>query len=515
MRILCPAIFSLLALSAQPFPDGAELLARSGNALKAYSSFEYTEVMSGGPAGMVTTMLYQGTNSGKMRVTQKIQDMDGILIVSDGRETWMYVAMMKRYTKMPPDSKLLSDVLTDGPAGDDKVVRSETIEVDGEPHDCWVVESRTPKVSHSGVATHWIDKISSIEFKLTVSSSFQAAGSKEPVETTTTITRHGYKFNPAFDDALFVFTPPAGATETDELFPGMKPGTPKTEPAPLATEAQAFVPNLTPTTRVEAARPGPIDDDVRPEVRLLVTIDPTGSVVKAEALAGPEPLRKSAIDAVMQWKFHPVIRNGAPVYAYTDTTINFTDFSKPVKPVQMDMSGTMDALGRIQALEERFPRTPQQELADLENDLEGVTGPARSFALPRLAKAALKADAIEKAADYANELLRSPSDDPNYGQAVHDGNLVLGMIALKQGDVGEARRHLLESAKVKGSPVLSSFGPNMLLAKALLERGEREAVLQYFESCRAFWSTGAAQLDAWSATVRSGGMPSFGANLVY
>jgi hypothetical protein len=208
-----------------------------------------------------------------------------------------------------------------------------------------------------------------------------------------------------------------------------------------------------------------------------------------------------------------VIRNGVPVFAYTQTTVNFTDFSKPVKPVLPDMHDEMAVLNRINALVERFPRTPQQELADLEQDLG--TGEERSFALPQLAKAALKADALDRAAAYANDLLRSSSADPIYGQAVHDGNLVLGMIALRHGDVPQARRYLLESAKTKGSPTLDSFGPNMLLAKALLEKGERDAVLEYFESCRSFWTMGAAQLDAWAATVRGGGMPSFGANLVY
>jgi hypothetical protein len=93
--------------------------------------------------------------------------------------------------------------------------------------------------------------------------------------------------------------------------------------------------------------------------------------------------------------------------------------------------------------------------------------------------------------------------------------MVLGMIALRKGDVPQAKRDLAESANIEGSPTLDSFGPNMLLAKALLERGEHEAVLEYFESCRSFWTMGAKQLDAWAATVRSGGVPLFGANLVY
>ena len=44
---------------------------------------------------------------------------------------------------------------------------------------------------------------------------------------------------------------------------------------------------------------------------------------------------------------------------------------------------------------------------------------------------------------------------------------------------------------------------------------ETEAVLEYFDACRAFWKMGAAKLDAWSAAVRAGRTPDFGANLVY
>ena len=93
-------------------------------------------------------MLYQGTSSGKMRITQKIGDMDGVLIVTDGREMWMYMAMMKRYMKMPPNPAVLTDVTPAahlGLAGNGKVVRSEQLDVDAEPRDCWVVENRSPR----------------------------------------------------------------------------------------------------------------------------------------------------------------------------------------------------------------------------------------------------------------------------------------------------------------------------------------------------------------------------------
>ena len=54
----------------------------------------------------------------------------------------------------------------------------------------------------------------------------------------------------------------------------------------------------------------------------------------------------------------------------------------------------------------------------------------------------------------------------------------------------------------------------MLLARELLEKGERDVVLKYFELCGQFWDH-AEMLKDWRQTVTSGGIPKFGANLVY
>ena len=61
-----------------------------------------------------------------------------------------------------------------------------------------------------------------------------------------------------------------------------------------------------------------------------------------------------------------------------------------------------------------------------------------------------------------------------------------------------------------GSPQLNSFGPNMTLAKELLEKGQSEVVLQYLALCKKFWKMDRGQLDEWSATIRGGGIPDFG-----
>jgi hypothetical protein len=86
---------------------------------------------------------------------------------------------------------------------------------------------------------------------------------------------------------------------------------------------------------------------------------------------------------------------------------------------------------------------------------------------------------------------------------------------VREGRIADAKRYLLEAGKNPGSPVLGSFGPNMSLAKDLLDKGQRDVVLEYFELCRKFWKMDRGRLDQWSQEVKDGKTPDFGANLDY
>jgi len=138
----------------------------------------------------------------------------------------------------------------------------------------------------------------------------------------------------------------------------------------------------------------------------------------------------------------------------------------------------------------------------------------RSYKLEYLAKAAFEVGNMEKARAYATELLnKAVEHDWNYGNAVHHGNLTLGRIALKSGDLAKAKEYLIEAGKTPGSPQLNSFGPNMTLAKELLEKGERKVVIKYFQLCAKFWKED--RLQKWTSIVKGGGIPDFGGNLYY
>jgi hypothetical protein len=93
--------------------------------------------------------------------------------------------------------------------------------------------------------------------------------------------------------------------------------------------------------------------------------------------------------------------------------------------------------------------------------------------------------------------------------------MVRGLVALRSGNVEQAAKDLIEAGKTTGSPQLDSFGPNMILASELLDKGQRDAVLEYLSLCKNFWKLGGARLDGWIDVIKSGGKPDFGANLLF
>ena len=82
-------------------------------------------------------------------------------------------------------------------------------------------------------------------------------------------------------------------------------------------------------------------------------------------------------------------------------------------------------------------------MADVDRDLL-----LRMHSLPKLANAAYEAGQFEEARNYASELLEkgSSGDLPEFfrndGNAIHYGHLMLGRVALKIGDLEQAKQHL-------------------------------------------------------------------------
>ena len=94
-------------------------------------------------------------------------------------------------------------------------------------------------------------------------------------------------------------------------------------------------------------------------------------------------------------------------------------------------------------------------------------------------------------------------------EAIHDGNLVLGLVALRHGDKERAKQHLLASVRTEGSFEMKMVGPNLSLAHELLKAGERETVLEYLDGCKCFWRGERGELEHWKARIRNGEDPEF------
>jgi len=149
---------------------------------------------------------------------------------------------------------------------------------------------------------------------------------------------------------------------------------------------------------------------------------------------------------------------------------------------------------------------PVEELRQLETDAARSNLPFRLPILPQMAKLALWLGRLEEAERYASEVLRlnrSVSSLDSGVEILHDANMVIGLVALRKGDLDRAKRFLL--ASVPSGPFrLATSGPNLTLAKELLNKGEGSTVVEYLERLRLVWGEGADLIAKWVAVIRNG-----------
>ena len=177
---------------------------------------------------------------------------------------------------------------------------------------------------------------------------------------------------------------------------------------------------------------------------------------------------------------------------------------------------TMRLNASLLSLRARSQASPLLELQHLEM-LAGKNAITRNPLLPRMARAAFAAGEWVQAEGLALESLEAARQGVFWwtGDAIHQGNIVLGRLALRASKLEDAKRYLLAAGRTPGSGSLDSLGPSMALAKDLLDRGETATVLQYLESCAQFWNGSRGKLAEWIVLVRAGLTPDFGPNLAY
>ena len=249
------------------------------------------------------------------------------------------------------------------------------------------------------------------------------------------------------------------------------------------------------------------------QTHIHASIDPNGYMqVKKLWLANIEAHPRNA----------KVLGNAAKYFLQSDRTVAEV-LLKKAQAIEPGNADWAEQLGQLYKLGIMFTSGPERQqaateaLAQFERAMKQNEVPQRSSSLlVDVAKMALAAGDTEKTKMYAEQLLKvgeADEQDWNSGNATHHANLILGSLALKLGKVEESGAFLLAAGKTSGSPQLNSFGPNMSLAKELLEQGEKDVVLEYFELCGQFWKND--KLKQWTAVVKGGGIPAFGGNLAY
>lgn len=150
----------------------------------------------------------------------------------------------------------------------------------------------------------------------------------------------------------------------------------------------------------------------------------------------------------------------------------------------------------------------RQSLAERERALELTTKPiSRMFKMIDLPVAAFDAGYNDKARQYANEALKNAKnvDELARVRLINTANTILGRIALKEGDTAKAIEHLKAAGNGGDARFRDIFEPEMDLARELLEKGEKDAVIAYLQMCGTFWDKEAT--DNWIEEIKSGKTP--------
>jgi len=142
----------------------------------------------------------------------------------------------------------------------------------------------------------------------------------------------------------------------------------------------------------------------------------------------------------------------------------------------------------------------------------------RSIQLPYAMAAAYRAEAWPRLRKLALEYkgyIEEDAPEERRSIANHQIHTFLGLVEVADENIAAAKQHLLDSITDMSSFALQERGPNLLLAKRLLEVGEKEVVLNFFEEVDTEW-TGRLQRGntaGWEKEISEGSIPDFGKNL--
>jgi tetratricopeptide (TPR) repeat protein len=180
-----------------------------------------------------------------------------------------------------------------------------------------------------------------------------------------------------------------------------------------------------------------------------------------------------------------------------------------LEPKKAEWSRDLAWLLRLAASKDS-PRM-RRALAAIQDALRKTKEPARKrYLYDHLAEIAFDVgewSMAQAAAKKSLSLVGKYGRDWYDGNAIHDGNCILGRLALRNGHLRRAVFYLDEAVKTCGSPQLNSFGPNMRFAQEMLRAGQREAVTRYLNACKRFWDGESESLSDCIAEIARGKSP--------
>ncbi len=213
-----------------------------------------------------------------------------------------------------------------------------------------------------------------------------------------------------------------------------------------------------------------------------------------------------------------VIRNAAAFFVTTDDAMSerLLRHAATLQPSEPEWPE------RLAVLYERQTRTHHQPAKAAARALEQrlqachLTGEAapRFHRFIEAPRDAVRAGDYIQAKKLAQQLMLTATafrDDEQYGWALHVANIVLGRVAVHTGDVDTGNTYLIAAGQVPPSPQLRDMGPDMSLAKELLQFNQRRMVRDYLNECEKIWPAGTSRLRAWASKVEAEGKADFGA----
>ncbi|MCC6698718.1 MAG: hypothetical protein IT365_24045 [Candidatus Hydrogenedentes bacterium] len=135
-----------------------------------------------------------------------------------------------------------------------------------------------------------------------------------------------------------------------------------------------------------------------------------------------------------------------------------------------------------------------------------------------LAELAMKCGEFEDAKKHLENFLQNtrPNEIYDLDFERHRAHTLLGLVALKEGDVQRASEELRASAEVPDSPALTETGPSMRLAQDLTRAGEKDVVVEFLGLWKDRWvGPRSVFLEQWEDEIQLGQEPDFGPNVSY